>query len=324
MLGYQLIADTTVSGSAVTSIDFTGLNITKDDDYMLVSEVTNPTSTTSVFLFANANTTQTNYYKQHIIVDGAGLYAARTNNANVFDVAVGSKSLAFTKIKLTNSGYIVTQNDTNYYYTTTTPQSLMYYTTSTFTATSITQLTITASVANGIGIGSRFQLYKCVARKVADITVGTATTSVDFTGLSIDKTSEYMLVSDFIPAGATTPVAGIYANNNTTGTNYYNQRIVASGAVAAASRSNTSILTVADGGIKAFAITKIKLTNSGYFAWQSDISRSYGGASVDLFSYYGTSTFTMTSITQLTIIANTTNAIGIGSRFQLYRIAGGA
>ncbi|MEI6296286.1 MAG: hypothetical protein WCO84_01395 [bacterium] len=311
-----------MSGSAVTSVDFTGLNITKDDDYMLVSNVVNPLGSNCVYgLYMNNNNTNANYYSQYIVAVDTYLNSGRVNTADLTYVATATNpNLSYTNIKLTNSGYIARIiNDTRKTGSGLT-EFVTYASTSTFTATSITQITIIASVASGIGIGSRFQLYKCVATKVADITVGTTTTSVDITGLSIDKTSEYMLVSDFIPASATTPVAGIYANNNTTGINYYNQRIVASGAVTVASRNNASILTVADGGIKAFAITKIKLTNSGYFVWQSDISRGYGGANIDLFGYYGTSTFTMTSVTQLTIIANTASSIDAGSRFQLYKL----
>jgi uncharacterized membrane protein len=67
----------------------------------------------------------------------------------------------------------------------------------------------------------------------------------------------------------------------------------------------------------------IKLTNSGYVISQHNSVESYGGANVLLNSYYGTSTFTITSITQLSVVASVTNAIGIGSRFQLYRCGRG-
>lgn len=61
---YQLLGDITVSGSAVTSVDFTGLNMKMGEEYLLVSTIYNPNGSSGVSysLLFNGNNTETNYY----------------------------------------------------------------------------------------------------------------------------------------------------------------------------------------------------------------------------------------------------------------------
>ena len=149
---------------------------------------------------------------------------------------------------------------------------------------------------------------------LADITVGTATTSVDITGLNIGKGDEVVLVSD-----VTTTSEGalsVCINGNTTATNYYTQELKADSTGVYAAKYNNSWFNYITGAAKGFSRLNIKLTNSGYFIAQVHSLREYGGSAIKIEAMYVTSTFTSTAITQLTIQGN----IGIGSRFQLYRI----
>lgn len=324
---YKLVAEQKIT-SAVTAVtfDLSANPITKDDDYILVSTITqNYSQSTTYNLFANGNTTPTNYYTQNLNADSTTVSGFRSNSS-IFCVTGGTSNYptyTVSKIKLTNSGYVVSQNDSNmnYAYSSSVMKIDKNYITSTFTTSSITSLTISTTFSNAIGIGSRFQLYKCVATKVADTTVtGSAVTSVDFTGLSIDKGSEYMLVSDANNAAASGTSYNILANNNTTLTNYYHQNIRASGTYIEVIRLNSSGIYGALTNLKTSGLTNIKLTNNGYFVYQSNSVRFYGGSTVELHNIEGTSTFTSTSITQLTVSAETALGIGIGSRFQLYKL----
>ena len=154
---YELLADITVS-SATTQVDITGLNLVKGEEYVLVADV-NSVVTGSIVLFFNANYTATNYWIQRLQVDGTTVSGATANTPVMINAGINFAQ-AMTKIKLTNSGYIVFQANSLVAYPTTTPLIYDSYGTTTFTATSITSIRIASSNPTGIGIGSRFQLYK--------------------------------------------------------------------------------------------------------------------------------------------------------------------
>ena len=156
---------------------------------------------------------------------------------------------------------------------------------------------------------------------LADITVSvSAVTQVDITGLSLDKNSEYLLVSDLVNTTGSTASVFLFANGNV-GT-YYTQRIEASGTTISSTRYNASYVVEATTSSRGMALTNIKLTNSGYFVFQSEVQRGYGTSSNLLQIDYCSSTFTTSGITVLNLVSGMTNCIGVGSRFQLYKIGG--
>lgn len=159
---YQLIASHTVSGSATTQVDFTGLNIVKGEEILIVFDVVNAiASDNSISIFFNGNYTATNYYNQEIKGDGAAITASRGNNAYVGGVSNGNKTLMYVNVALQNSGYITAMGDnTRNYGTPTALQWMNRYVSSTFTATSITSIRLLMSGTNGIGIGSNIEIYK--------------------------------------------------------------------------------------------------------------------------------------------------------------------
>lgn len=316
--GYELVADVVVS-VACTSVLINGLNITKDDDYLLVSDVVNPTGDNAIYLLSNGNITNTNYYNQNILADNTSKSGARANTALCIGVYSGTKTSGSVKIKLTNGGYFVYQSSQVNKSASSTLNLQDLYGSSTFTMTSITSLTLTSSNAGGIGVGSRFQLYKRVATLLADVTISTATTSVDFTGLDIGKDDEVMLVVDGVGVNGFAD-SYLTVNNNNTLTNYYSQLLLADGATVNASRENTPKMSIAYSNYKGLSYTKIKLSNNGYYVYQADTVNQYPGVYTYLVATYGSSTFTTSAITQLTITASRANSIGIGSRFQLYKM----
>lgn len=168
---------------------------------------------------------------------------------------------------------------------------------------------------------SRRSVVKNEYQLLADITVSSATTQVDITGLNIGKDEEIVLVSDINNTSGSGIIAFLYANANYTNTNYYAQNIYANGTSVTGGRDNAPIYMAISASSKGFSITKIKLTNNGYIVSQSSEVRDYGVSTMYMIEEYLTSTFTATSIISLRISVSTTNAIGIGSRFQLYKVA---
>ena len=156
---YELLADYTVSGSAISSYTFSGLNITSDDEVVFVSDITNQNNTSFLYLYVNGNTTTTNYNSQQIEATGTNVSGVRTNDTRAIVSIPNYKTYAMINIKLTNNGYLVFQSHTNYKYGSEIG-IVEHFGTSTFTLSSIKSLTLTSSVASAIGIGSRFQLYR--------------------------------------------------------------------------------------------------------------------------------------------------------------------
>lgn len=155
------------------------------------------------------------------------------------------------------------------------------------------------------------------------IVSGSAITQVDFGTFNIGKGEEIVLVADvYNPTASGTPLS-ILVNGNNTVTNYYTQYISVNGTSVTSGRENNANLQYHDPNRRLLLEAKLKLTNNGYFVWQSDANRAYDLGSQSFYvPIYGTSTFTLTSITSLRIAVGVANTIGIGSRFQLYKVGG--
>lgn len=308
---YELVADVTV-GVATTQVDFSGLNFGKDDDLLLVSDWVNGGSTSTLRMTIN-DLANTSFYRQRLSAYGTTVDGARANTNDLDTQGANFKMLSTTKIKSTNSGYVIFQHDCELNYGSSSTMITNSYVSTTPTVTSITKISLITSVSNMIAIGSRFQLYRLKAKKVADIIVGSATTQVDITGLSIDKDSEYMLEITSLTTGG---VTNLFANGNTTPTNYCVQTLIANGTSVTANRYNAPYIN--EVGNPAHFSINLKLTNNGYFVAQSNHIVNMGGSTVILGKNYITSTFTSTSITSLRLTSSVD--IPIGSRFTLYKM----
>lgn len=163
---------------------------------------------------------------------------------------------------------------------------------------------------------SRRSVVKNEYELLADITVSSATTNIDITGLNIGKDEEIVLVGYFGDAGF--GIGGyITVNGNNTLTNYYSQYIYALETSVVGKRDNNPLFFVR----KSEIIAKIKLTNSGYFVWQSSMIPNFVDNAPLLEEVYGTSTFTITNITSIRLFSNLANGISADSRIQLYKVA---
>ena len=153
------------------------------------------------------------------------------------------------------------------------------------------------------------------------IVSGSSVTQVDIGGLNLVKGEEYVLVADILHT--TTGTIGLLFNANYTQTNYYTQELGVVNATISGSRQNKSYFVY--GGAanqKTLSMIKIKLTNNGYVVSQSSTNRDFGGSGLIMTEIYTTTTFTVTSITSIRILGESANAIGIGSRFTLYKTGG--
>ena len=160
-LGYELLADievTPISG-AVTSVDITGLNIGKGDEVVLVGSIVR-NATAVIYTYINNNVTNSNYYRQRLTAYSTSIEATRANDSYTAEIGTSGVTPIFHRIKLTNNNIFLYQCDSIRQAGTTAPYLYSIYGCSTFTLTAISQITLTASATNAIGIGSRFQLYR--------------------------------------------------------------------------------------------------------------------------------------------------------------------
>jgi hypothetical protein len=162
VIDYSLIEEIVVTGSHVTSIEFTGLNLIGDGAYILHYNLTNPTGSTSYLrLYFNSDTTDANYYGQNFDANGAVISGARGNvptidnltagtssmNRIIFSQIAGEEPRAMTQLNRLAPAGLKTGMDCVAWVTT----------------NNVTIITLTASVASAIGIGSKFLLYKVKA-----------------------------------------------------------------------------------------------------------------------------------------------------------------
>lgn len=175
-------------------------------------------------------------------------------------------------------------------------------------------------INNGVSVTKSFSPNQL--ELLADYTVsGSAITSYTFSGLKLNADEEVVLVSTHINTGTGSALI-LYSNGNTTASNYYSQRVSANSTTVSGVRYNIPYINVwgANNGF-VFINTKIKLTNNGYFTYQSN---ECGRLTSDIIlnDIYGTSTFTLSQITSLTITCDVASGINVGSRFQLYKVKG--
>lgn len=154
-----LLAEYVVSGSAVTSIDFSGLDINTHKSYIVELEIINPTgSTADISLFVNADTTQTNYYSQIFFAQGTTSSASISNASKLMTSRSSGSENSVVFIQKVNNYLKAMANGIGL------NGSSMYWQTQSITKTAqitnITQLTFTSSIAGSIGVGSKIRIYR--------------------------------------------------------------------------------------------------------------------------------------------------------------------
>jgi hypothetical protein len=303
-----------------TSRSFTGLNITKDDFIKVVATFVNGVSANNEIRILPNNSIDSNFTTQRLLGDGTSVIATRDNLSRLAIVQNGETCNVTSYLKLSEndrfnffSNYNRRQDSITNVFT--------YGTSSGATFTSgITSLTFTNTQNNGIGTGSRIQIYRLDAEKVADITTTANATQVDISDLSIGKDDEYLLVSDVLDNSVANSFQ-IMVNDNTTATNYYSQRIQGVGTSASASRVNSARVGYVDSDNQNYlSYAHIKLSEIGAYTSQNYSIQNAGTSTLALRNEFISSTAeNITSITKINMVG-ATNGFGAGSRFHLYKL----
>jgi len=144
-------------------------------------------------------------------------------------------------------------------------------------------------------------------------------TSVVFSGLDVDSDNIYFLYYNINNAAGANANIGLYANNDTTATNYYTQVFQASGAVSTPARSNSSWATSVVNAHDCIGFAYIDLNPADYFRALCYTTNNIS-TSVDIWLAGITKTATTANLTQLDVLSDQADGIGTGSILTLYKI----
>lgn len=165
-----LVASHEVSGGAVTNIDFTGLDINKDETYRIEFEIENATALLStIYMFVDnagvLDTTAANYWAQSIFVSGAVSTPGRSNlpTVSVLDAILGHGSTGNILLHklgpLTGNGRPMAESYfTRSHGSSINQQSITW--SKGADVDNITKLRFSSTVAGAIANGSRIRIYK--------------------------------------------------------------------------------------------------------------------------------------------------------------------
>ncbi|MHB8171219.1 MAG: hypothetical protein ACYDG6_06720 [Thermincolia bacterium] len=147
-----------ITGSAVTSIQFTGLNANLHGGYVLVGDVANSAAVGSNYsIFVENDTNAANYTRQFQASYGATTVAGSDSSSMFFGLTSGEKGSIVVNINIGADGQVVLLC-----HTATLSSNTITYTAARRNATvaNITQIDIISSVASAISVNSRFRLYR--------------------------------------------------------------------------------------------------------------------------------------------------------------------
>ena len=162
---YELLYEQDVT-TATTQIDITGLSIGKDDGLRLVYTNKIPSQTFTTFsIYPNDLTTTTNYWHQTLDGGASGGGAAGRFNSNVYSYSrLNGNNTGYADIKVSNNDRFVVQSYSSYNGTgSSSSESLGQFNfnlVGTQTVSSITKLSLVASISNGFAVGAKVALYK--------------------------------------------------------------------------------------------------------------------------------------------------------------------
>jgi len=168
-----LLSETTVSGAAVTAVDFSGLDLlpgTLNDpdkvEFTLNILLVNPIAAGANYsIFVNGDYVAGNYYNQELNAVGAAAGAMRSNNANFAYVSASSSSNYKAFFARDRAGRFRCFAEGAYDSAGSTALKLRY-TVKSATITKITDIRVSCDTASGIGIGSVITLGVARSRQV--------------------------------------------------------------------------------------------------------------------------------------------------------------
>ena len=154
-----LLAEYEVTGAAVTSIDFTGLDINAHKSYRIELDLVSGTgSNGNVSAYINGDTTDANYYFQYVQGDGGSAIAARGAGPKIGYVYGGDVSVIVAWVQLVDGYMFAETRDTQG-----APSALVANIRSirkTATVSNITQITLAGQVTGMLGVGTKISIYR--------------------------------------------------------------------------------------------------------------------------------------------------------------------
>lgn len=155
----SLLAEFTVTGSAVTSLDITGLDINTHKSYILEIDMVGNVDISTVYLFANGDNTITNYYSQILVVNDTSTGVNRQNNPRLMSsIGVGDYQGITLNVSLLAQKFL--WRSMGNYRDDTTLGGAFLFGSKIAKITNLTQLTIASVPANGIGVGTTVRIYR--------------------------------------------------------------------------------------------------------------------------------------------------------------------
>jgi hypothetical protein len=155
-----LLYETTVTGSAVTSINIPNLDILTHKNYRIEIDFKNATaSALTLKLYANGDVTPANYAAQSILSSSTTTTSSAISDALIGYCEASSRSLTNADISLSTDGYFRFTSQCSRG-TMTLPTLSNITAIKKATITNLTQLTLSSSVASSIGIGTRVRIFR--------------------------------------------------------------------------------------------------------------------------------------------------------------------
>ncbi len=162
------VARTIVSGGAVTSVTFSGLDLDAAGTYIVKMSLKNATgSASAVSMTYNADTTATNYRSEVSQAAGSSATAANSNNALITSMQASGDGICHVEIRKPVAGCKIKATST---YTYDTGASLTWASRAhewVTVSTNVTSITFTGSVASSIANDSVIEIYKLTFASVA-------------------------------------------------------------------------------------------------------------------------------------------------------------
>lgn len=148
----------TVSGAAATTFTLSGLSLSDYKGLVLILRIKNATASISdISMYYNADTTATNYYRQSLNADNATISGARANNGFICQMPASESMTAWIEIANDPAGRprALSRASRDSVSLLKMTQLLHAWT----SATNITDITFSASVASSIDVGSTVTVW---------------------------------------------------------------------------------------------------------------------------------------------------------------------
>lgn len=155
-----LVGTATVAGSAVTDLTLSGLDLDTDGRYVVWMSLGNATvSSASISMYYSGDTTATNYYVQFWNVDGTAVGGAARSNAAVI-AAMNASSVISGQAELMVDPFGYTRSTVRLNRHAPSAVVLVHDAHIWASASNVTSITLSSSVANALAVGSYFKVYK--------------------------------------------------------------------------------------------------------------------------------------------------------------------